>query len=46
MIYASLNVIAASILAFLSERSAGQEFVVVDVGLCAIFGKMESGILL
>ncbi|KAG9014983.1 hypothetical protein FRB94_007055 [Tulasnella sp. JGI-2019a] len=38
IIYTSLSVITGSILAFLSERSAGQEFVYVDVGLCAVFG--------
>ncbi|KAG8891088.1 hypothetical protein FRB98_000097 [Tulasnella sp. 332] len=38
LIYASLSVIAASILAFLSERSIGQRWVCIDIGLCAIFG--------
>lgn len=38
VIYTSVVVALAIILSFLSERSIGQEYVYIDVGLCALFG--------
>jgi hypothetical protein len=38
LIFSAIYVVCASILMGLSEGSAGRRWVIVDVGLCALFG--------
>lgn len=38
LIFSAIYVVCASILMGLSERSVGRRWVLVDVGLCALFG--------
>jgi Fe2+ transport system protein B len=38
LVFSAIYVVCASILMGLSERSVGRRWVLVDVGLCALFG--------
>ena len=39
LIFSAIYVVCASVLMGLSEGSAGRRWVLVDVGICALFGK-------
>jgi len=38
VIYAAINFAVAALLVWLSERPAGDKFIAIDIGICALFG--------